>query len=269
VLVLSLATLDSPAQAGAAQQRGDWEATGAGTARASFAVVQVGKRVHGRTVRSLVVENLVVDAPITCANAAGAPAPVDVEIIGGAMPLSPRGSFNGGKIRRGNGTVASGRLRRGRFTLTYRHVSRTRNLYDGGTEVCNTGTIQMTARHGYRRKVSDGIWRGQTVTGEPVQFDVAADGRALVTPAGISLPASQSRYAFQVASSGPGDLCPYQTSNTLFVDPPGTFTNGELAFGDSPVVTGTFTGPRSVVGDFTNLAQGCGQRGWSGSPSVG
>jgi hypothetical protein len=273
VSVLLSAAIAAPAAAGLGQ--GDWEATGAGTARGSFAVVSVRQRVKHVVQRYVAVEDLTVDAPISCVNAPLSPAPVDVEVVGAVLRLNGNGSFSGGKIEKGTGTVVNGRFRRGKVQLTYRHVSNTYNAFEGGSEICRTGTVHLVAVPGHRRAVKDGVWLGKTASSEPVEFNVVAGGRALVTPSALVL--GQTDYAFQLQPASGGDNCPgsnntgygsgsdtgsgpgaaFQISNALFVDPPGTFSNSELQSGDGPTMSGTFTGKSSAAGTFANPTAGC------------
>ena len=273
---VALAISASPAAAGL--RKGDWEATGSGTARGSFAVVSVRPRVKHNQPRVqpfLAVEDLTVDAPISCVNAPSSPAPVDVEVVGAVMPVRANGSFSGGKIKKGTGTVVNGRLRRGKVELTYRHVSNTYNAFEGGSEICRTGAVHLVALPGHRLAVKDGVWLGKTVSSEPVQFNVVAGGRALVTPS--ALVQGQSNVAFQIEPASAGDNCTgsnntgngpgsgtgdapgaaFQISNALFVDPPGTFSNSELQFGDGPTMSGGFTGKSRASGTFSNPGAGC------------
>ncbi len=276
-LVAGLASvaLAIPAPASAGLRNGDWEATSAGTARGSFAVVSVRQRVKHVVQRYVAVEDLAVDAPISCVNAPLTPAPVDVEVVAAVMRVSGNGSFSGGKIKKGNGTVVSGRLRSGKVELSYRHVSNTYNAFEGGREVCRTGTVHLVAQPGHRRVVKDGIWLGKTASSEPVEFNVVAGGRALVTPS--ALVQGQTDYAFQLQPASAGDNCPgsnntgngpgsdtgsgpgaaFQISNALFVDPPGSFSNSQLVSGDGPTMSGTFTGKGSATGTFANPIAGC------------
>lgn len=282
-LVAPLVALAVPAQAAAAVRKGDWEAAGPGGAKASFAVATALQRVHGATRRSMVVEDLVVDAPIRCVNPAGSPAPYDLEVVLGPLLVSPRGRFSSGRLRRGSGTIVRARLLHGRFEIGYRHVSRTRNPFDGGAEVCDTGRIHLVAVPAHRRAIKDGVWTGSTQNNEPVELNVVAGGRALAT-ATVS---SGTVYAFEVRPESQQDDCPGLTSTGstdsggyeagagpgaafrviggLFINPDGTFDNSQYRNGDSQVVTGRFSGHRSVDGQFTNPGQGC-SWSWSARP---
>lgn len=280
VLVAGVASaaLAIPASAAAGLRKGDWEATGAGTARGSFAVVSVRPRVKHNQPKVqpyIAVEDVTVDAPISCVNSPSSPAPVDVEVVAGVIPVGANGSFSGGKIKKGNGTVVNGRLQRGKVDLTYRHVSNTYNAFEGGREICRTGTVHLVSVPGHRRVIKDGVWLGKTASSEPVEFNVVAGGRALVTPSKLVL--GQTDYAFQVQPASVGDNCPgsnntgngpgsgtgtgpgaaFQISNALFVDPPGTFSNSELQSPDGPTMSGTFTGKSSATGTFANPTAGC------------
>jgi hypothetical protein len=281
---LALASPVAGAGTGTGVHRGDWEATGSGMARGSFAVVAVPKATSPS---GMAVEDVTVDAPINCLNAPSSPAPTDVEVIGETMPISTSGNFSGGTIAKGNGTVVSGRLAHGIFELAYRHVSDSPNRFEGGVETCNTGTVHLHAQPGRRRAITDGLWLGKTQAGEVVEFYVAAGGRALVTP---NRPiGGQTDYAFQVEPAAPGDNCTgssnvgygsgsatgaspgagFEISNALFIDVPGTFTNSELQFGDSPGISGTFTSGTHADGSFSNPPEACTGPlyDWSAAPS--
>lgn len=254
---VTAAALAAPATALAAPGTGDWEADGVHGAVGSFAVA----RSHGHRV----VEDLVVQAPISCQNAFSTPLPIDVEVIGGAFRLGGRGAFHAGSLKRGgSGTLVSAKFRAGRFTITYRHVSRTRNLYEGGAQVCDTGAIKLTARPGHRSALHDGLWEGQSAEQQPVELDVVAGGRALKSPLGAG-PTGTKEYAFGLAGSSSSDFCAYQMNYQVFIPAGGSFSNAATRLGDEAVVNGKFTGTQSASGSFSNLAEGCSQESWSAS----
>lgn len=244
----------APAAASAAPATGDWEARGAGGALGSFELARTGGR--------LVVEDLVVQAPINCANAFGTPPPVDVEVIGRSTRLEPDGGFASGAIRRGNGTAIRAAYRGGRFSLSYRHVASTANAYAGGEQVCGTGTIRLTARRSQRRALTNGVFEGSSVQQEAVELSVVAGGRALMAPAAPG-PGGVTEYPFQLAAGNPDDSCAYQLPGPLFIAPNGSFSNAALQLGDEASVSGRFTGTRTVSGSFSNPGQSCSAEGWS------
>ena len=139
---------------------GDWEASGPGRATASFEIVGVGER--GGAKRRL-LEDFAIDAPISCTNTSGPAIPYDVEVIDGPLGVK-NGKFSGGSVANRVETKLSGRFAGTQFILSYRHESQVPNQFAGGTEVCDTGTIRLTATLGHRELVKDGIWRGTTQT---------------------------------------------------------------------------------------------------------
>lgn len=267
-----------------AVSRGDWEARGSGGAQGSFLVATVTQRAHhrvgkrvvaGETKRFVAVEDLVIEAPINCSNAPGAVAPVDVGVLANPVPLAPNGSFSTGKLGARGGMQVRGRLSHGRLAITYRHVTRALNKFDGAPEICDTRTVQLTAARGHRRAVTDGIWQGHTQNNEPVKFRVVADGRALQT----GTVAGQTVPAFAIDPASAADDCPgetgaggtdssgdesgsgagasFQITQSLFVSPNGSFDNSELRFGDSQAFSGGFTSAKRATGTFLNPQQGC------------
>ncbi len=266
--------LAGPVAAGASTHRAsthraptDWELAGRGAARASFAEASAGQK---RT-----IEDLTVQAPITCANSPTPAVPIDVEVISARVALSRAGDFSTGAIRHGAGTSVSGRIVGRRVTLRYRHVTRTPNDFDGTTEVCNTGSVRLSGTPGHRVNRSDKEWRGQTLTSEPVALDLVAGGRALEEPAHPPADGSaQASIAFGAFTQSCGvgtctpssaDICAYATTQTLFVASDGTFGNTAWQEGDQAVFTGRFTGAGAVQGTFTNGAEGCATTTWTAS----
>jgi hypothetical protein len=249
---LATAAAATAAPAAAAPKVGDWEATGGHGSLASFQVTSGG--------RSL--DDLVVQAPISCTNAFGTPLPVDVEVLAGTARVSRSGSFDTGSIgKRAGGTAVSGRVRRGAIDLTYRHVTRAANAYEGGEEVCDTRTLHLTARPGHRHAVRDGIWEGRTAESEPVELNVVAGGRALTSPSTLG-PGGTQFYSFEVADSSGNDACGYTLSSPLLLAANGSFTNAPIQLGDDAVVTGAFS-KRSWSGEFSNGPEGCAPQSWS------
>jgi hypothetical protein len=264
-----------PAFAAAAPRRGDWEASGGQGARASFAIERLRQRVHGRIRERLAVEDLVVDAPIQCSNPATAVPPYQLGVISAAVPLDRNGSFAAGRLRHGVGTLVRGVLRGGGYRITYEHVSRSLNQFDGSSEVCRTGRVLLAARPGDRGSVDDGVFLGSSQAGEPVELDVAAGGRALIT----RQVGGRSEYSFQLRPASTYDDCPgvvsggqaggdgtetgggqgaaFQITQGMFISPQGTFDNGELQYGDSPSVSGRFISAGRATGQFSNPSQGC------------
>jgi hypothetical protein len=176
--------------------------------------------------------------------------------------VSRSGSFSSGSIgKRTGGTAVSGRVRGGAIELTYRHVTRSANAYEGGEEVCDTRTVHLTARPGHRRTVRDGIWEGRTAESELVELNVVAGGRALTSPSTLG-PGGTQFYAFEVANSSGTDACGYTLSSPLLLAANGSFTNAPAQLGDDAVVTGAFS-KRSWSGQFSNQAEACAPQSWS------
>lgn len=271
---------------------GDYEGTGASGTTASFEVALVGKVAPTKpakpakgakptkgsrktsTTTYAEVEDFAVDAPIACSNASEPAIPFDVEVVDGPVRLSKNGTFSSGAIKNGSGTVVNGRFNAGRFTIAYRHVSLTPNQYAGGSELCDTGTINITFAPGHRTLLKDGIWQGSTQANEPVAFYVVAGGRALEEPPHPpSDGAPQASFAFgqftqtcaqDGCSPSSNDPCAYESPTSLFVAADGVFNNNQWQDGgDDPIVAGTFSGSASASGQFANGPQGCGQTSWS------
>jgi hypothetical protein len=252
---VAAASLGLPATAAARSLNGDWEAHGAGGAVASFAIAGVS----GRNA----VEDLVVQAPVKCSNAFSTPLPIDTEVVPGSVAIGSGNRFASAPIkRRHSGTQITARWRGGKFALAYRHVTRTTNPYEGSAEVCDTGTIHLTARRGHRRSLKNGIWQGHSATSEPIELSVVAGGRALEAPTGPG-PGGAREYAFQLASASGSDACAYQVTSPLFVAANGAFSNAATRLGDEAVLSGRFTRARRAAGEFSNLAEGCSQERWS------
>jgi hypothetical protein len=246
----------APPATAATPRAGDWEASGPHGARASFQISSGSGRA---------ISDLVVQAPISCANAFGTPLPVDVEVISESITLARNGSFAGGSIgKSAGGTAVSGRTRGGAIELIYRHTTRAANPYDGTKEVCDTGKLHLTARPGHRRSVRDGIWEGTTAEQEPVQLSVDAGGRALTSPRALG-PGGSQFYAFDIGDSNSNDACGYQISYPLLLSPNGSFSNASTRLGDEAEVSATFSSKRSFSGRFTNLEEGCSPQSWSAS----
>jgi hypothetical protein len=233
----------------AAPRAGDWEARGSRDTRASFEVTKGS------------VSDLVVQTPISCSNSFGTPLPYDTEVLSSTVKLASNGSFRSGKIGKRGGAAFSGRLHAGAIDLTYRHLTREVNPYEGGDEVCDTGTLHLMARPGHRKTVRDGIWEGQTAENEPVELNVVAGGRALTSPDALG-PGGTQFYAFEVAGDSSADLCSYTLSSSLLLSPNGSFTNSLATLGDDADVTGAFS-THSVSGQFSNQGEGCPADGWS------
>lgn len=252
---VSAITLVSAGSAQAAPSTGDWEASGRSGALASF---ELSRTPHGLAVRDLVVQ-----APITCRNASSSPLPIDVEVIPGTIPLVAHGAFASNTItKKGSGSAVRARLAHGRFSISYRHLTRTRNAYEGGQMVCDTRTVRLTARRGHRRALKEGLWAGETTEQEPVELSVVAGGRALASPVGPG-PGGAKEYAFGIAPSSGNDACSYDISYPVFIAPNGTFSNAVTLRGDEAVLSGGFTRAAAISGQFSNLAEGCGKESWS------
>jgi hypothetical protein len=265
VLLVAIGALGAPAAASATPRLGDWEGSGPDGAAGSFALSTVTTRSHGRASRKLAVENLVVQAPINCTNAFGTPLPVDVEVVGGAIPLGSRDTFSKGRIRRGRtGTAITASYRGGKFRVTYRRLANTPNPYQGGTQTCDTGALHLTFKPGHRTALKDGLWEGQTAQQEPVELSVVAGGRALESPTGPG-PGGVQDYAFQVAGNSSTDPCAYEVSSPLFIRPNSSFSNSAIQLGDDAEISGKFTGGRSASGEFSYEAQSCISESWSAS----
>jgi hypothetical protein len=253
----------------------DWEAHGGATGRASFAERVVTRGAGKRRKRVNVIQSLVVQAPINCADSPTPAIPVDVQVIRATIALRPRGTFKLGKLKHGAGTTVSGTLRGERVSITYRHVSRVANLYDGGTEVCDTGKVHLTGAPGRRFAIKDQAWHGQTATNEPLTFNVVAGGRALQAPArppasgapqaSIAVGAFTQSCGAGSCSPSSSDICAYETPVTLYVGPDGSFGNTLWQAEDQGVVSGRFTNAKAATGDFTNGGEGCQQTTWSAS----
>jgi hypothetical protein len=249
------ATLSAPAAAAAAPSKGDWEASGAHGALGSFELSGAGHR--------LAVRDLVVQAPISCRNAPVSPLPTDVEIVPGTIPLAAHGAFSSGTIKKtGSGTTVRATFSHGRFAITYRHIARTRNPYEGGQSVCDTRTIHLTAKRGHRRALKQGIWAGTTVEQEPVELSVVAGGRALSSPVGPG-PGGGKEFAFGLAAANGNDPCSYDIDVPMFIPADGGFSNAGTRRGDEAVLSGQFSRATKITGQFENLAEGCGQESWS------
>lgn len=276
---LARASASAKTRSAALPPAGDWEGTGAGGTTASFEVAAVTERVrvsgHRRTrlATHSVIENFAADAPISCTNASEPAIPFDVEVIDGPVRVSGNGSFSAATIEHGVKTTLSGRFHGAQFALSYRHESQVPNQFAGGSEVCDTGTLHITAAPGHRKLVKDGIWRGETQTNEPVAFYVAAGGRALEAPARPPTDGSpQSAFRFGTftqtcfqngCSTSSNDICAYYSATSLFVAPDGSFNNDQWLQGDDPIVAGAFTGGAQATGQFANGPQGCPQTVWS------
>jgi hypothetical protein len=259
------AALAIPAAAAAAPASGDWEAGTSNGALASFALTSVTTHSHGHVAHGLAVQDLVVQAPIRCRNASASPLPIDVQVVPGQIALAPDKSFTTGKIKsKGSQTAVHASFRKGKFSITYRHVTRIRNLYEGGQEVCDTRTIHLTAKRGHRRALKEGVWQGQTIQQEPVELSVVAGGRALLAPVGPG-PGGAKEYAFGLAPSTANDACSYNVSYPLFVAADGTFSNAATHRGDEAVLSGRFTRPTAITGQFSNLQEACPQESWAAS----
>jgi hypothetical protein len=252
---VALAALAVAAPAAAATpRRGDWEANGPHGARASFQISGSGRAIG----------DLVVQSPISCANAFGTPLPIDVEVIGKSIELASSGSFSSGSIGKHGGTAVAGKLHGGTIQLSYRHVTRTANPYQDATEVCDTGRIRLRAKPGHRTSPADGIWEGTTAEQEPVQLNVVAGGRALTSPRALGSGGTRF-YAFEIGDSNSTDACGYQISYPLLLSPNGTFSNAATRLGDEAELSAKFSARHSFSGQFTNLEEGCSQQSWSAS----
>jgi hypothetical protein len=274
-VLAAASALAMAAQAGAASPRnGDWELSAGNGAKASFAVgmatqqvkVGTGKHATKRTEHFLAVTDLVVDAPIRCINPPPSQLPVDVQVVRATIKISG-GSFATGAIKHGNGIVVSGRFGHGRVTITYRHATRATNKYEGSPATCTTHTVKLRGKPGHRRTLANGLWLGQTALTEQAELNVAADGRALVTPPGLGANGLQ-QYTLQIGSDAPTDVCPYHVPSgvSLFVAADGGFGNSQWQRGDEAVVTGSFTSSNSAAGTFSNLAESCPPVTWTAKP---
>jgi hypothetical protein len=259
-VVLAALAVAAPAAA-ATPHAGDWEASGGHGSLASFQVSGSSGRASSGPAT---LGDLVVQAPISCANAFGTPLPVDVEVIPKSIRLAQNGSFASGTIGKHGGTAVTGELHGGRIQLTYRHVTRAANPYDATTEVCDTGKVHLTARPGHRRSVRDGIWEGKTAQQEPVQLNVVAGGRALTSPRALG-PGGTQFYAFQIGDSSSTDACGYQISYPLLLSPNGSFSNAVTRLGDEASLSGAPSGKHSFSGQFSNPEEACSPQSWSAS----
>jgi hypothetical protein len=259
----------------AASAARDWEAQGRAPASASFAERAVTRGQGKRSKRINVIQSLVVQAPINCVDSPTPSVSIDVQVIPATVALTAHGTFKSGKLEHGAGTTVSGTLRGKRVSITYRHVSRVANQYDGGTEVCDTGKVHLTGVPGHRFAIKNQAWHGQTATSEPLALNVVAGGRALQAPAhppangapqaSIAVGAfTQSCGAGSCSPSSP-DICAYETPVTLYVGPDGSFGNTLWQVEDQGLVSGRFTSAKAATGDFSNGGEGCQQTTWSAS----
>jgi hypothetical protein len=277
-LALLGAAAITPAALAAPVHAGDWEATGAGGAQASFAVVHVIKHVgtgHARhAIGEYVVEDVAVDSPISCADSPDPAPPDDVEVVDGPVALSAHGHFTAGAITGGTGTVVGGRIDGDRAALTYTHSAQSTNAFDDTTETCNTGIQTLTAKPGKRVTVPDGVWHGATHAGEPVTLNVTAAGRALQapsTPSSSGLPQAADVFGAFTQTCYTGgctpssvDVCAYESADALLIAPDGSFSNAQDQNGPDDVsVSGRFTSATRASGDFANDAEGCPSTTWS------
>jgi hypothetical protein len=251
----------------------DWEASGTAAAAASFSAVTT--KVKGKTSEQL--QDVVVQAPINCADSPTPATPIDTEVITANVRVAANGSFSTGAIKTGgSGTVFSGRIHGGRATISYRHVTRTPNGYDGGTVVCDTGKVRLSGAPGHRVTLANESWAGQTADGQPVVINVVAGGRALQQephpPANGAAQASIAFGTFTQSCSAVGctelsaDVCAYAETSTLFVASNGTFGNSAYQDDDLPIYTGQFINAHKLDGTFTNNGQGCVEQAWSATP---
>jgi hypothetical protein len=276
-LARASASTKTKTKAAALPASGDWEGTGPGGTTASFETARVAAPVKGsrkkKSTTHSVVEDFAVDAPITCANASGPAIPFDVEVIDGPLSVSANGSFSSAMTAQGVTTTLSGHFKGARFTLSYRHESQIPNQFAGGTEVCDTGTVHITAAPGHRKSITDGIWHGQTATHELVVLYVAAGGRALEAPPRPPTDGSpQAAFAFGTftqtcfqggCTTSSNDICAYYSETSLFVAPGGTFSDDQWLEGDDPIVAGAFTSDKQANGQFANGPEGCSQNDWT------
>jgi hypothetical protein len=253
----------------------DWEASGKGAARASFALnsTTTGTGKGRRT--STTISDLVVQAPIECTDSPVSEVPVDVEVIPATITLNASGAFTAGGIRSGSGTTVAGRITGRTLTLAYRHVATT-HQFDAGIETCDTKTITLTGAPGRRVSVADATWEGQTKTDEPVALTIVAGGRALEEPhyvpanGGIQTAISFGAFTQSCFTAGCSptstDICAYETPTAVFINANGTFGNTSYVEGDQAEFTGRFTSARAADGTFMNGGEGCGQTTWVAGP---
>ncbi len=268
-------TAAPPALAAASQ---DWEAHGSGQTAASFALstVKVGKGAAAKAVRE--ITDLVVQASINCADSPTPAIPVDTEIISNTIKLASNGTFTEGSIKHGSGTTVSGSLLGRALKLTYHHEVTTVNEFDGGDEVCNTGTVHLTGAPGTRPTRAGTTWEGETQSGEPVQLHLVAGGRALQEPryvpsnGGAQASISFGTFTQTCFTSGctpsSDDICAYETPVNLFVAANGSFGTAAFTEGDQASFEGSFGGARSVNGTFNNGAEGCAETTWTAAPAA-
>jgi hypothetical protein len=251
----------------------DWEANGATGLAASFSAVTT--TVKGK--KSELLDDIAVQAPINCADSPTPATPIDTEVITANVRVAANGSFSTGSIKTGgSGTVFSGRIQGKKVTISYRHVARTPNEYDGNTEVCDTGKVRLSGAPGHRATLPDESWAGQTADGQPVVINVVAGGRALQEqPHPPANGAAQASIAFGTFTQSCGvsgctelsaDVCAYAETSTLFVASNGTFGNSAYQDDDLPIYTGQFTSAHKLNGTFTNNGQGCEEQAWSATP---
>jgi len=253
---------------------GDWEGTGNGGTTASFEVATERSRVTGsHNAKYRVIEDFAADAPIDCTNADEPAIPFDVETIDGPLRVSGHGTFSSPGIDHGSGTEVSGHFSGRHFLLSYRYESQTPNQFAGGTEVCDTGSVRITAAPGHRRLVKAGVWYGETETNEPVVLYVSAGGRVLEAPPRPPTDGSpRAAFAFGAftqtcftdgCTTSSNDICAYESPTSLFVAADGAFSDNQWLEGDDPIVAGAFTGSSRASGQFANGPEGCGETDWS------
>jgi hypothetical protein len=280
----------SPRVTAKATQAGgtDYELSGGANNLASFDLVSASG--------SSKIEDLVVQATITCVNQPEPAPPVDTEIIGGKLAVAKNGSFSTGRIKNGNGTTVSGTVSAGSVTVHYHHQSTLANQYEGGNYVCDTGNLTLDGKPGTRLAITNGIWNGETARNEPVVLNVADGGRVLapvVKPTvavPVSYPAKNSESglwgsiafgAFTLgagtggAQPGSNDNCAYNEPAAQFIASNGTFgdaqwydgdTTASEGDGDNPYFDGHFTATNRVSGTVSNAAEACNQYDWSARP---
>lgn len=233
-----------PAVGAIAPLLGDWEARGG---EASFAVVT--RRVHG--VAGVAVRDATFSLSRRCSGSGGGA----IIVTRPAVPVGQKGTFSYRRLRQTPGVGQTLETFSGRFVSRTAVIVRVREMSDVSAPSlpparCDTGTVVLHLRAASRRPVADGIYRGTTANGEPVQVRVTQGGRLISAGVGAIglIPSVQvgtwtatcSAQSGCSSSAPPGDACARQLPDSIWIDAAGTFN---LTPADpAPGVAGSFTG---------------------------
>jgi hypothetical protein len=279
--VSAVALLVLAAGAFAASPRvGNWEASG--TVRASFAVVRSG--------RGWKLEDFVFAGSQRCRSVGATPGTFALpqEVV----PVKPDGQVSW-STKEVIATFPSGRLvvvgrtaLHGTFTtaklahLTFSHMNYPPPGAPKNTPECRIPPTTFTAHAARRLAVRDGAWRGIATNGEPVFFEVLANGRAISSA--MPVPSSPFPDLFVSFAFGQGCSTAHHATTCASTDPAkadggavdpclhGTSTNALISPDRSASIIGLqdfalpsfygpalasvtirFTGPRSARGSYT------------------